>query len=178
MWRNRGHTLNELLITLAIAALMLIAGAPMLGGLVANGRLTAELNALHHVLHSGRREAIKRRLNLVLCQSADGARCTDGADWGRGWILFVDRDDDGVADGPAAEPVLRRHSPQGRVAIRTNRQRYTLRGLRRRSTNGTFLICDPAGRVDGRALIVSYTGRPRSAPAAAAPAGLDCVADG
>ena len=32
-----------------------------------------------------------------------------------------------------------------------------------RATNGTFVVCDEAGRVPPRALVVSYTGRPRVA---------------
>ncbi|MEJ2602652.1 MAG: GspH/FimT family pseudopilin [Gammaproteobacteria bacterium] len=177
MSQDHGHTLTELLITLAVAGTVAVLGAPAFAALIASSRLTAELNALHHVLHSGRREAIKRRLNLVLCQSTDGARCTGEADWSEGWILFVDSDDDGMPDATPSEPVLHRHDSPGAVTIRTNRQRYTLRGLRRRGTNGTFLVCDPAGRVPPRALIVSYTGRPRSAPGSDAPAALDCAED-
>jgi type IV fimbrial biogenesis protein FimT len=169
---SRGYSLYELLVTLSVATLLIVIGAPPLGSLVARNALTVEVNALHHALHFGRQEAIKRRLNLVLCQSVDGRRCTGGADWGSGWMLFVDDDDDGRAD--PAESVLRHHRPGRTVNIMTNRRKYTLRGVRRRNTNGTFLICDGAGRVPSRALIVSYTGRPRSAPGSDAPARLAC----
>jgi type IV fimbrial biogenesis protein FimT len=84
----------------------------------------------------------------------------------------VDDDDDGRAE--PGESVLRHHRPGRTVNIMTNRGKYTLRGVRRRNTNGTFLICDGAGRVPSRALIVSYTGRPRSAPGSDAPARLAC----
>lgn len=174
MSRPGGYTLYELLVTIGVASVVMLIGAPPLGDLVARNRLVAEVNALHHALHLGRQEAIKRRLNLVLCQSTDGTTCSRDADWGRGWILFVDGDDDGRADATPAEPVLRRHEPADGVVIRTNRLRYTLRGVRRRNTNGTFLLCDRAGRAEDRALIVSYTGRPRSAPGSSAPASLAC----
>ncbi|WP_405239320.1 GspH/FimT family pseudopilin [Lentisalinibacter orientalis] len=169
---HRGYSLYELLVTLSVATILIVIGAPPLGSLIARNQLTAEINALHHALHFGRQEAIKRRLNLVLCQSADGSRCTGAADWGGGWMLFVDDDDDGRAD--PGEAVLRRHRPADAVNIITNRHRYTLRGVRKRNTNGTFLVCDDAGRVPARALIVSYTGRPRSAPGDDAPASLAC----
>jgi len=172
MYRHRGYSLYELLVTLSVATILIVIGAPPLGSLVARNRLITEVNALHHALHFGRQEAIKRRLNLVLCQSADGWRCTRGDDWGTGWILFVDEDDDGRADD--ADTVLRSHRPAASVNIITNRHRYTLRGVRRRNTNGTFLVCDAAGRAASRALIVSYTGRPRSAPGTDAPASLAC----
>lgn len=172
MYRHRGYSLYELLVTLSVATILIVIGAPPLGSLIARNRLTTEVNALHHALHLGRQEAIKRRLNLVLCQSADGSRCTGDADWSGGWMLFVDDDDDGRAD--PGETVLRRHQPAAAVNIMTNRRHYTLRGVRRRNTNGTFLVCDGAGRVPPRALIVSYTGRPRSAPGHDAPASLAC----
>ncbi len=172
MTGKRGYSLYELLVTLSVATLLVVIGAPPLGNLIARNRLTTEVNALHHALHLGRQEAIKRRLHLVLCPSADGRQCTGGARWDAGWMLFVDDDDDGRA--APGEAVLRRHRPAARVDIITNRQRYTLRGVRRRNTNGTFLVCDAAGRAASRALIVSYTGRPRSAPGTAAPASLGC----
>jgi len=172
MSRHHGYSLYELLVTLSVATLLIVIGAPPLGSLIAHNRLTAEVNALHHALHLGRQEAIKRRLNLVLCQSDDGSRCTGSADWAGGWMLFVDDDDDGRTD--PGEAVLRRHRPAAAVNIITNRRRYTLRGVRRRNTNGTFLVCDGAGRVPSRALIVSYTGRPRSAPGDDAPPRLAC----
>ncbi len=169
---HRGYSLYELLVTLSVATILIVIGAPPLGNLIARNRVTAEINALHHALHLGRQEAIKRRLNLVLCQSDNGSHCTGSGNWGRGWMLFVDNDDDGRAD--PGERVVRRHQPAAAVNIITNRKRYTLRGVRRRNTNGTFLLCDGAARVRSRALIVSYTGRPRSAPGHDAPASLAC----
>lgn len=169
---HRGYSLYELLVTLSVATMLIVVGSPPLGSLIARNRLTTEVNALHHALHLGRQEAIKRRLNLVLCQSSDGRQCTGDTDWGTGWILFVDDEDDGRAD--PGDAVLRHHRPDAAVNIITNRGRYTLRGVRRRNTNGTFLVCDGADRVPARALIVSYTGRPRSAPGDDAPANLAC----
>ena len=167
-----GYSLYELLVTIGVASVLVLIGAPPLGDFVARNRLTAEINALHHALLFGRQEAIKRRRDLVLCQSPDARRCERDGRWETGWILFVDSDDDGTLD--AAETVLRRHHPVEGIAIRTNRLRYTLRGVRRRNTNGTFLLCDVASRAESRALIVSHTGRPRSAPGSAAPAALAC----
>jgi type IV fimbrial biogenesis protein FimT len=172
MTGKRGYSLYELLVTLSVATILIVIGAPPLGNLIARNRLTTEVNALHHALHLGRQEAIKRRQYLVLCQSADGLQCTGGANWDTGWMLFVDADDDGRTD--PGERVIRRHQPAASVDIITNRKRYTLRGVRRRNTNGTFLVCDGARRAASRALIVSYTGRPRSAPGASAPASLSC----
>ncbi len=169
-----GYSLYELLVTLAIAATLLLLGAPPFGELIARNRLVVEINALHHAIHQGRQEAIKRGVNLVLCQSGDGRACDGGRDWAAGWMLFVDADDDGRRDPAAGDTLVRHHRPAGGLAILSNRRLYTLRGVRRRNTNGTFLVCDTSRRTDPRALIVSFTGRPRSAPGARAPAALIC----
>lgn len=174
MSRITGYSLYELLVTLAVAATLLLVGTPPFAELIARNRLVAEVNALHHALHLGRREAIKRGANLVLCQSPDGIGCGGARDWSAGWLLFVDADDDGRRGAAAGEVLIRRHRPAAGVAVLTNRALYTIRGVRRRNTNGTFLICDRSRRSEPRALIVSYTGRPRSAPGARAPAALAC----
>mgnify|MGYP000659294372 CR=1 FL=1 len=42
---------------------------------------------------------------------------------------------------------------------------FTLRATVKRATNGTFVVCDRAERAAPVALVVSYTGRPRTADA-------------
>ena len=65
----------------------------------------------------------------------------------------------------AGEPVLQRHVVGETVRVTANRKGFTLRSTDLRATNGTFVVCDRAGRIRPKALIVSYTGRPRVADA-------------
>ena len=44
-----------------------------------------------------------------------------------------------------------------------NRRGFTLRATQKRATNGTIVVCDRAGRARPKALVISYTGRPRVA---------------
>jgi type IV fimbrial biogenesis protein FimT len=160
---TRGYTLYELVMTLAIAALVLTLGLPSFGGLVADQRLRAETDALFHALHLARKTSIARRREIALCPSRDGLACDGGTDWSAGWILFVNADRDGPPQVDGGEPVLARRRVDQRVRIAANRQAFTLRSTHLRATNGTLVVCDRAGRAEARAVVVSYTGRPRVA---------------
>ena len=158
-----GYTLYELLLTLAVASVVLVVGLPSLGDVVARGRQAAEINALYHAMHSARLESIMRRRVVSLCPSTDGRRCRTGTDWSDGWIMFENRDRDEPPQVDADEPLLQRHGVDPGVRLTANRRGFTLRATVLRATNGTLIACDPAGRIPAKALVVSWTGRPRVA---------------
>ena len=56
-----------------------------------------------------------------------------------------------------------------------NRPYFDFRPIMRRSTNGTLVFCDERGPAAARAVIVSYTGRPRVDTVAADGARLVCT---
>ena len=158
---SRGFSLLELLMTVTLAALVLTLGLPSFGNLVADKRLRAETDALFHAVHLARKASIVRRRVVSLCPSSDGRSCDGGADWSNGWILFADADRDEQVD--EGEDILEVHAVDERVQVDANRRIFTLRATELRATNGTLVICDRAGRAESRALVVSYTGRPRVA---------------
>ncbi len=162
--RNTGLSLFELLLVLAIATAVALAGLPALGQALARARIGAAINELHHALHLARRESILRNRYVALCPSADGQRCGD--DWSAGWMLFVDTDRDRPPQRDDGEPLLRVGGAGAGVVRLANRRAFVARTRRWRTTNGTFVVCDPAGRVEAKALVVSYTGRPRTRAAA------------
>ncbi|HZD51803.1 MAG TPA: GspH/FimT family pseudopilin [Woeseiaceae bacterium] len=159
----RGYSLLELVMTIALAALILALGLPSFGSLVADKRLVAETNALFHAFHLARKASIARRRAVSLCPGTDSSGCTASTDWSAGWILFVNRDRDDPPQVDAGEPVLETHGVDERVRIVANRRGFTLRSTELRATNGTLVVCDRTGRAEARALVVSYTGRPRAA---------------
>jgi type IV fimbrial biogenesis protein FimT len=166
MWKpapQRGYSLYELLMTLTLVGLILTLGLPSFGSLVADKRLRVESDALFHAVHLARKSSIVRRHVVSLCPSVDGQSCRPGYDWSAGWILFVNVDRDDPPQADENETVIKRHSVDERVRILANRRGFTLRSTQLRATNGTFVICDRAGRAEPRALVVSYTGRPRVA---------------
>jgi type IV fimbrial biogenesis protein FimT len=75
--------------------------------------------------------------------------------------MFGNRDRDAPAIRDPGEPLLQRFSVNLHNQVTANRHSFSFRTTALRATNGTFLFCDRARRASPRALIVSYTGRPR-----------------
>jgi type IV fimbrial biogenesis protein FimT len=158
-----GFTLYELLMTLTLVATIVALGLPSFASLVAGNRLRAEANALFESVHLARKESIARRRAVSICPSLDGLSCDPGKQWSAGWIRFVNTDRDAPPVRDEDEPVLHYHVVRPEVLIDANRPGFTLRSTELRATNGTLILCDPAGRAETRAVVVSYTGRPRVA---------------
>jgi type IV fimbrial biogenesis protein FimT len=158
-----GFTLYELVITLTLVTLLAGLALPSFAALTARHRISVEINALFHAVHLARKESVMRRQVVSLCPSPDGRRCVPGRDWSAGWIMFNNRDRDEPPQLDPGEPLLRVHGVSPRIRITANRRGFTLRATEKRATNGTLVVCDTTGRAAPKALVVSYTGRPRVA---------------
>ena len=158
-----GYSLYELLMTLGLFGLLLMLGVPSFGSIIANHRLRVDVDQLFHAIHRARKESITRRRVVTICASRDGVSCAGTANWSAGWIMFVNIDRDWPAARDPDEPLILqgRFNPANRILA--NRRSFSLRSVRLRATNGTLIFCDRAGRARPRALVVSYTGRPRVA---------------
>jgi hypothetical protein len=99
---------------------------------------------------------------VILCATQDLARCDDfqrGAP--SGWMVFVNTDDVYPPRRSGNETLLYAHEPEIEGTIIGNRPYFEFRPPLHRSTNGTVVFCDDRGSRSARAVIVSYTGRPR-----------------
>ena len=161
--RDHGYSLLELLMTIAVAAVILTLGLPSFSALKARHSQRVEINALFHAVHLARKASIMRRQVVSLCPSANGSTCEPGRDWSGGFLVFENSDRDEPPERDDGEILLHRHRASPSVEIIANRQGFTLRATFLRATNGTLVICDRAHRVTPRALVISYTGRPRVA---------------
>lgn len=101
--KQHGITLVELLITIAVLAIVLALAVPGYGSLVNSVRLAGLTNELVSSLNLARSEAIKRGVRVTVCKSANPMAadpdCQTGGSWQDGWILFVDRNIVGKRDG-------------------------------------------------------------------------------
>lgn len=173
--QSSGYSLFELLVTLSLAAALLLIGIPSFESMLARSRQQVEVDALFHALHLARKESIMRRRVVSICPSPDGVQCQPGRDWSSGWVMFENKDRDSPPRIDQGEPVLRRHEVGENIVVKANRQAFTLRATFLRATNGTFVICDRAGRIAPKGLVVSYTGRPRVALSAPAGKPYSCA---
>lgn len=99
----RGFTLVELMITVAVLAIVVTLAAPSFSDLINRNRLIAAANDIVGVMQTARMEAVRRNTRVVLCPSTDGAGCS-GADWQR-LIAFSDADGDVTVDADDDEVI-------------------------------------------------------------------------
>lgn len=159
---NLGFTLIELMITLAVAVVVLTLAAPAFRDIVIRNRVAAEINPLVATLNQGRSEAIKRGRSVTLCNSSNGTSCTGS--WPAGWILFEDSDADGTLDpGETAIKVSNGFTSSSDTLTYTAASTY----VRFRSNGfsqeaGSFKLCESGAVAKyARALYISTTGRIR-----------------
>lgn len=163
MHRHAGFTLADLAVTVAVVAVLTTLAVPALDRLLMDSRMTAQVNALVHAIHLAKQSAHLRLADVALCKSPDGRRCAHGGEWTEGWLLFVNSDGDRPPQVTGDEPTLAAGGTYAGGTITANRDAFMFRPAAIRSTNGTFVFCDRRGAEAARALIVSYTGRPRTA---------------
>ena len=177
MKKYNGFTLIELMITLIIVGVLLVVGVPSLKTFMESGRLIASTNELLSALHVARAEAIKTNARVTICESSDGSTCSTTGSWKNGWIVFIDRNGDGVGTGaecaaPNTDCLLRMHQGfddteltiAGLDANLAAVESFTFssRGLPKNINgspqSGTFSICSTDGN---RAIVLSLSGRVR-----------------
>jgi type IV fimbrial biogenesis protein FimT len=174
MHRGRGFTLLELLITLAVAGILVTVAIPDFAAMIRYNRAVTAVNSLVRALNFARYSAISRDRYVTLCRSENGRDCSNDANWEDGWLIFVNLDRDSPAHVDPGEPVLHVQGPLPTGAhVLSNRTAFTFRPRGTRSTNGTLLYCSTADTHD-QALIISVTGRIRVEDANELTNGMSC----
>lgn len=85
MKNQHGFTLLELLIVLALLAILGHIAVPALEDLLERNQQQVAFNQITRALQNARAYAITHRVTVELCGSRDGLSCH--SDWSHGWLL-------------------------------------------------------------------------------------------
>lgn len=167
-----GFTLIELMVAVALLAIMAGIAVPSFAAFISNYRATAAANDMLQALTLTRGEALKRGRRVTLLPVS--------SDWTKGWIIFVDTDNDLALDN--GETTIFKHEalPVNITAAAAggasqpfgvNYVTFDGTGYPRTTTGGALsggiVLTDSTGSATNvRTLCVSTYGRPRIVRAA------------
>lgn len=169
--RQAAYTLVELLVVMALAAIVASLAIPSMSAFLNSQRSSSLGSAFLNSLNLARSEAIKRNARVALCKSADSWLCTNAGGWEQGWIVFHDVNNNAVLD-PGEDVIEQRGAVTvglrltGNVTV-AHYVSYSPSGSAKLVSGafqaGTFTLClNPVSEPDVRKLILSSTGRARS----------------
>jgi len=141
---NQGFTLVELIITLAIAAILMSLAVPSFNTTIKNNRLTTQANELISSINYARSEAIRRGASVSLTSAS--------VNWHTGWVI-ADNDGTTIRNHEAFDSGS---SLVGSAATVT----YRGTGFISAAAAITYTLCDDRTGETGRTITISLTGRP------------------
>ena len=155
--KQRGLTLVELMVTLAVAIVLLAVGMPMFTGVVGSNRATSEANALLSAIQLARSEAVKRGSYVLVAPASSS--------WAPGWTVYQENNVPGETSygiQGSDEPTLRVW-PEVTAVIDAGSTAFI--GFDRMGEADTAVALqftnDDASGVKRRCLIVSLSGQSR-----------------
>jgi type IV fimbrial biogenesis protein FimT len=163
-----GFTLIEMVVTIAIAAILVTLALPNFRTLLANNRLATQANEFVADINYAKGEASNRRpINIGVCA---GSACGAGSTWESGRAVFADINNNGAFDG--ADLILRVRDPSAgsnkiTPSAGVDVMFFNGDGVRVSSPPAnpagpvTFSMCDSRGASYARAIVVSRTGQAR-----------------
>ena len=167
-----GFTLIELMISVAMTAILLTVAVPSFSELIKSNRVSSNANELLAALQFARSEAVTRKAAVALCTSNTGMdsnnpTCVDTVHWSDGWLIFLDTNNNGFRDTASgtSETLLRaREALTGNdlTAIGETAIAHTIRFFSdgTASAGGTINLCDDRGAPKSKSVTVErYTGR-------------------
>lgn len=168
-----GFTLVELMVTIAVAGVLLALAVPGFQRYVLDAKRSEVVNELVNSFQLARSEAIRRGQEVGICASSNGTACSSNStDWSQGWMVFLNADP--IADTAptcctGADEILRVYrQPSSNIVVTSTSAsagvtsgRFKARAFGQTNANGTVKVCDPRGSSEGRSVVVSISGTVR-----------------
>lgn len=96
--RSAGFNLVELMVVVAIGAILLGIGTSTYKYVTNANRVSTEVNSLLGDLMLARSEAIKEGVSVITCPLSTGPTCNKVSTWQNGWMIFADVNNNGTYD--------------------------------------------------------------------------------
>ena len=158
--KHSGFTLVELMVTVAILAIVTAVALPNFGDFIRKTKVDNEISELHRLLLTARNTAINTDQNVTICAIGTGSKCTGGSGWKNDIVVFIDANSNSTLD--AGEEVIRRKEAadsNDRMEFTSASIIYTPSGRTTVDTSGTFKYCPKEHVDDSRGIEVSASGR-------------------
>jgi len=167
-------TLIELLITLAVGAVLLVVAVPNLNTFVKNNRIVSSTNDFIAAVNIARTEAIRRGVTVVMCRTTQPLAATPSCnrsgstanDWSTGWLMYATDGDINERDYASATDELIRvgQATGGSVELTSDTQgnqwlAINRDGTLREADTAAYAVCDDRGYDYGRLIRINLTGR-------------------
>ena len=171
--KKNGFTLIELMVTISIAAILISIAVPSFKTMLKNNRVTAATNEFVTALVLARSEALKRNNNISICTSLNQQSCSGStSDYAKGWIIFMDCNEDGVIDNGAGsttcdgnpEQIIKVHDKLNKLTLipTTVPKRFISYTYAGRSDTTTLELKEEGKTTLEKTIILSRTGRVRT----------------
>lgn len=166
----RGLSLMELLVVMALVAVLAGLAVPAMGGLLFKRQVQSAAEALVADLRLARSEAIRRAAVVTVCSSLDGARCSNAAAWREGWLVFADANANQSLDAGEAlirvQPALSAVASVASAVPRNDKAAFSFHPTGwAKAASQTLLFTPARATVEPRVVCISNQGRPSLRPA-------------
>lgn len=142
-----GFTLVELMITIAVAAILLTIGLPSLVSLYEGMRVNNNIMKIHDIMVFARNQAVSYGATVNVCPFGSASSCDTNADWSKGIRVYIGTNKELRAiDGFHSSDKI-----EGSV----NSLTFTSDGL---SSGGTLIYCPGGKTVESKSVVVNISG--------------------
>lgn len=161
----RGFTLVELMVTIAIAAILLGIAVPSFDGVMLSMKLTSYANNLVASTLLARSEAINRNAVVSLCVSSNGSSCGTGG-WEQGWIVMCNTTDNTACDPAGPNTMVIQSQPAvssgWKITESSTITSVSFQPTGTGATSATLTVCRATPNVGSqeRVVRISASGRP------------------